>query len=110
MTGWLYLASLLLVLGCIALVDRRFGLVLWADARRGLAVVGGGVVFFVLWDVAAIAGGFYVRGASPALTGLEVAPHLPVEELVFITFLCYLTLVLHRLLGRFATGRRAGVR
>ena len=46
MTGWLYLAALLVALGCLALLDRRWRLVLWADARRGAVVlaVGTGVL------------------------------------------------------------------
>lgn len=95
-----YLASLLAVIGCMALLDRRFALVFWADARRAAVVLGVGIVVFLLWDVAAIAAGFYHRGDSPAMTGILLAPELPLEELVFITFLCYLTLVLHGLVGR----------
>jgi hypothetical protein len=34
------------------------------------------------------------------MTGVEVAPDLPLEEIFFILFLCYLTLVLHRLVQR----------
>ena len=38
-----YLAALLAVIGCMALLDHRFRLVLWADARRGaLTLVGRG--------------------------------------------------------------------
>ena len=106
-----YLAALLAVIGCMALLDHRFGLVLWADARRGALALVLGVVFFLLWDVAAIAAGFYHRGESEAMTGIMLAPELPLEELVFVTFLCYLTLVLHGLvLMGLASRRREGVR
>ncbi|HLS72483.1 MAG TPA: lycopene cyclase domain-containing protein [Actinomycetaceae bacterium] len=92
-----YLAALLAVIGCMALLDHRFRLVLWADARRGALALVVGVVFFLLWDVAAIAAGFYHQGDSAAMTGIMLGPELPLEELVFVTFLCYLTLVLHGL-------------
>jgi lycopene cyclase domain-containing protein len=95
-----YLAALLGALACMALLDRRFRLVLWVDARRGAVVLAVGVAFFLLWDVLAIQAGFYVRGGSEAMTGIMLAPELPLEELVFVTFLCYLTLVLHGLVGR----------
>lgn len=97
MIQWAYLAVLLLGLGCMLLMDRRWRLVLWADARRAVAVLGVGVVLFLTWDVAALRLGLYRRGESAALTGAQVAPELPLEELFFILFLCYLTLVLHRL-------------
>jgi len=40
--------------------------------------------------------GFYSRGGSVVMTGVDLAPGLPLEELFFVLFLCYLTLVLHR--------------
>ncbi|PFG39122.1 lycopene cyclase domain-containing protein [Georgenia soli] len=99
--SWLYLACLLVSLGCMVLLDRRFRLFLFADPRRGALVLGVGVVFFLLWDLVAIGLGFYGRGQGEALSGVELLPHLPVEELVFITFLCYLTMVLYGLFTRF---------
>ena len=95
-----YLAALLAATGCMALLDHRFRLVLWADLRRGLLVLVIGIAFFLLWDVVAIAAGFYHRGQSEAMTGIMLGPELPLEELVFVSFLCYLTLVLHALLRR----------
>lgn len=97
MTGGVYLAALIVSIGSMALVDRRWRLVLWADARRGAIVLAIGVVLFLGWDASAIGLGYFSRGHGGALTGIEIAPHLPLEELFFLTFLCYLTLVLHRL-------------
>ena len=97
MMGWVYLTVLLLGLGCMVLMDRRWGLVLWADARRAVAVLTAGVALFLAWDVAALRLGLYRGGESTAMTGVQVAPDLPLEEIFFILFLCYLTLVLHRL-------------
>jgi lycopene cyclase domain-containing protein len=100
MTQVFYLGTLVLGGGCMALVDRRWRLVLWADVRRALVVLGAGLVLFLAWDVAALELGLYRRGESAAMTGVEVAPDLPLEEIFFILFLCYLTLVLHRLVSR----------
>lgn len=101
MTPLTYLATLLLALGCMALVDRHWRLVLWADARRGLAVLATGEVLFLAWDLLAVHLGFYRRGESSLMTGVQVAREVPLEEVFFILFLCYVTLVLHRLLDRF---------
>ena len=101
MTQLAYLGTLVLGSGCMALMDHRWRLVLWADVRRALVVVGAGLVLFLAWDVAALRLGLYHRGESTAMTGIEVAPNLPLEEIFFILFLCYLTLVLHRLVHRF---------
>ena len=44
MTSIAYLAALLLSLGGLALLDRRFRLAFWADARRASWTIGIGVV------------------------------------------------------------------
>ncbi len=106
MVALAYLGALLGATACMALLDHRFRLVLWADARRGALVLAVGVAFFLLWDVAAIAAGFYHRGESEAMTGIMLGPELPLEELVFVTFLCYLTLVLHGLVRHVLGARR----
>ncbi|UFU03283.1 lycopene cyclase domain-containing protein [Ruania suaedae] len=100
MTSWIYLICLLVPLACLVVMDARWRLAFWyAPVRAVVTVLGAGVVFLI-WDLVAIGAGFYHRGQSPAMTGIEVAPELPVEELVFITFLCYLSLIVFRLLGR----------
>ena len=65
--------------------------------KRQLAVVAAGSLLFLVWDLVAIESGMYVRGESPAMTGIELLPELPVEEIFFIVFLSYLTCVLHGL-------------
>ena len=94
-----YGGVLLLLIGCMAMIDARFRLVLWRAPRRRATALLLGIAFFLVWDVVAIEMGFYYRGESEAMTGILLAPELPIEELLFITFLCYITLVLHALIG-----------
>lgn len=89
-----YLASLLIALGAMVLLDARFRLVFWRDARRATIVLAVGLVFFLAWDAFGILLGVFARGRSPWMTGIELAPDLPLEEVFFLLFLCYLTLVL----------------
>ena len=89
-----YLASLLIALGAMVLLDARFRLVFWRDARRATIVLALGLVFFLAWDALGILFGVFARGESPWMTGIELAPELPLEEVFFLLFLCYLTLVL----------------
>lgn len=89
-----YLACLLVASGALVLLDRRFALVFWRDARRATVVMIVGLAFFLCWDAAGIALGVFARGRSPFMTGVELAPELPLEEPVFLAFLCYLTLIL----------------
>ncbi|MGD6979349.1 MULTISPECIES: lycopene cyclase domain-containing protein [Citricoccus] len=101
----IYLASLLASLGCMVLLDRRFRLVLWRAPRAGAVVLAVGLVFFLAWDLAAIASQHYAAGTSEAMTGIMLAPELPLEEILFILFLSYLTLVLRGLLVLALGGR-----
>jgi lycopene cyclase domain-containing protein len=103
-----YLVSLVGVLACMALVDRRWRLFFWADPRRAALVFVAGFAFFLAWDLAALDLELYERGRSELMTGIEVAPELPLEELFFVAFLPYLTMVLHGLARLVA--RRSGDR
>ncbi|WP_411719748.1 lycopene cyclase domain-containing protein [Mycetocola sp.] len=89
-----YLFVLLASIGCMVLLDRRFALFFWRDARRAGLVLAAGVLFFVLWDLSGIGLGIFYRGETDFMTGIVVAPELPVEELFFLAFLSYLTMVL----------------
>lgn len=109
MTAGVYLLALLVPLLCMALLDARFRLVLWRAPRRAAVVLGAGIGLFLLWDLAAIASGHYRMGSGPWMTGIVLGPELPLEELVFITFLSYHCLVLWTLADLLLTRRaRAG--
>ena len=104
--GVLYLLFLLLSLGCMVLLDHRVRLFFFADARRAAAVLVIGVLFFTGWDLAGIGSDIFYRGETPFMLGLTLAPHLPVEEIFFLAFLCYLTMVVFGLV-RLAAERAA---
>lgn len=88
----LYLAALLVALTGMVLLDRRFRLFFWRDARRAAIVLAVGVVFFLIWDLAGVGLGIFFRGETSFMTGLQIAPEVPVEEVFFLTLLCYLTM------------------
>ena len=100
----LYLAAILVSAAGVALLDRRRRLAAWRAPGRTAAAVGIGTAFFLAWDAVGIAAGVFVKGDSTLLIGLDLAPHLPIEEPFFLAFLCYLALVVHagalRVLGR----------
>ena len=103
--SWLYLLAIVGSTGCMGLVDHRWRLFLFARPGRAVLVVALGLVFFLAWDLLAIGLDIYHRGESSAMTGIELAPSLPLEEVFFVVFLCYLTMVLHGLLSM-VLGRR----
>lgn len=100
----LYLLTLLVSLGGMVVLDRAFSLFFWRDARRASIVVVVGVAFLLCWDLLGIGLGIFYRGETGLMTGIQLAPELPLEELFFLTFLVYLTMNLtlgaHRVLGR----------
>lgn len=110
--SWAYAAALAVSIGGMAVLDRRFRLVMWADPRRGAVVLGAGVAFWLAWDLVGVGTGVFFRGQTSAMTGVLVAPEVPVEELGFLTLLGYLTLLCYvaaaRWVARRGSGRGAG--
>ena len=88
----LYLVALLIALTGMIVLDRRFRLFFWNDARRAAVVLLAGVAFFLVWDFAGVGGGIFFRGETSFMTGLQIAPEIPLEEVFFLTLLCYLTM------------------
>lgn len=108
----LYLAALLGALGSMALLDHRYRLFFWKAPVRAAIVLGLGVAFFLAWDAFGIGFGIFARGKTDYMSGIVLAPEFPLEELFFLTFLCYLTMVVlmgtDRVLGARSTRRNSG--
>lgn len=98
--GGAYLVGLLVSLAGLGLLDWRYRVALFADVRRTLATVGIGVAMFLVWDLAGVGLGIFFRGDSRYLTGVQVAPEVPLEEVFFLTLLVYQTLLLWLALSR----------
>lgn len=98
-----YLCALLVSITGMVVLDRRFRLFFWSDARRAAIVLAAGVVLFLVWDLFGIGLGIFFRGQTPFMTGLLVAPELPVEEILFLVLLCYLTMNVFGALTRSGT-------
>lgn len=98
--SFLYLALLLFSLAGMAILDRRFRLFFWLDARRASIVFSVGVVFFLIWDAVGVADHIFYPGESPFDTGWMLAPGIPIEELFFLSLLCYFTMNLYQVVTR----------
>lgn len=104
MTAAAYLLFLVVSLGCMVLLDQRLRLFFWQDARRAAVVLAAGLVFFLAWDLAGIGLGIFFRGHNKTI-GVDLAPELPLEEPLFLLFLCYLAMNLFQLFRRFLGSR-----
>ncbi|CAH0210643.1 lycopene cyclase domain-containing protein [Microbacterium sp. Bi121] len=89
-----YAASLVISAACLVLLDVRFSLVLRRRPVAGAAALAIGLLFFIAWDAVGIGLGVFRHVDSDWATGLLLAPEFPVEELLFLIFLSYLTLIL----------------
>lgn len=89
---FLYLAALLVSISGMIVLDVRFKLFFAAAPLRAAIVLVVGVAFFLAWDVAGITLGIFFRGDPDLLTGVLLAPELPLEELFFLVLLCYTTM------------------
>ena len=101
--NFLYLAALLVSLTGMVMLDRRFTLFFWHDARRAMVVLTTGVVFFLIWDLTGIDAGVFFRGEGQWMTGIQLVPELPLEEVFFLTLLGYMTMNVFVAVGRAVT-------
>lgn len=104
--SFLYLIFLLGGIGCMVLLDRRFRLFFWRNAWRAAAVLAIGLAFFVAWDASGISQGIFSLGETRFMTGVLLGYQFPLEELFFLGFLCYLTMILVTGLDRLIASRR----
>lgn len=89
-----YAISLVASTACLVLLDVRFSLVFRRKPKLGAVALVIGVAFFVAWDAVGIGLGVFRHLDSAWATGVLLAPGFPVEELMFLIFLSYLTLVI----------------
>lgn len=97
---WLYLGSLLFSISGLTVLDWRYKLAFWHDARRTVVTLSFAIMLFVLWDFVGIWFGIFFHGNSPYTLPYRIAPEFPIEELFFLFLLTYVTLLLYRGLGR----------
>lgn len=108
----LYLAGLLVSIAGLVILDLRVRLFLFAAPRRAAVVLLAAVVGFLLWDAAGVGAGIFFEGDSGLLIGLDLAPDIPVEEVLFLILLALsamdVFLITQRLVDRRSGERGAG--
>ena len=90
-----YLAALVLSITGLYLLDRRNKLAFASSPRAASLSIGIAVALFLVWDLVGIAFGIFFRGDAPHLSGLLLAPELPLEELFFLILLSYNALLVY---------------
>ena len=103
----LYLIGLLIGLAGMVVLDIRYRLFFARAPLRAAVVLGLGVAFFLVWDAAGVGLGIFFRGDLSLLTGVQLAPEIPLEELFFLLLLCYLTMNVYGAVSRWSSGRQS---
>lgn len=88
-----YLAVQAVSFAGIAVIDHRWKLAVFRAPAATVIAVTSAVALLLTWDVLGVRSGVFFRGQTDFMTGLQVAPEIPVEEVVFLAFLSYLALV-----------------
>lgn len=97
MIHFTYLGLLLVSIGSMVLIDRRWSLALFHDARRALITLLIGTAVFIVWDIGGIMLDIFWIGETVLLSGVTLGPEFPLEELFFLFFLCYFSLIVYRI-------------
>ena len=89
-----YLGMLAVSIAGLALIDWRGRLAFFAHPLRAALTLFIATAFFLIWDASGIALGIFFKGQGSLVTGIMLAPEMPIEEPLFLLLLCYLTLVI----------------
>lgn len=88
-----YLGLLAFSLAGLGSIDWKFGLAFFGQPLRALLTIVLPTIFFLIWDASGIALGIFFKGQTQLLTGVMLAPEIPLEEPFFLVLLCYTTLI-----------------
>lgn len=90
----IYGFSLLGALFCMGLIDYKHQYAFFGDRRRTLRTLAPAIVIFIAWDVIGIIAKIFSDGDGRFRSGIELGPHFPIEEILFLTLLNYTALIL----------------
>jgi len=99
MIPW-YLIGLCAAILCLGLIDWRYKLAFFHDAKRTGLTLAVAIGLFIVWDILGIRLGIFFSGPSSLVLPFRLAPEFPVEEIFFLFLLTYVTLIVYRFLTR----------
>lgn len=97
---YLYLIALIGSIVGLGLIDFRHDLALKRYPLPTLLSIGIGVLVFLVWDLVGIHFGIFFRGDAEHLTGITLAPELPLEEVFFLILLSYNALLAYQFFAK----------
>jgi lycopene cyclase domain-containing protein len=97
---YLYLVALIVSILGLGLLDFQHDLALKRYPLPTFFSVGIGVAVFLVWDLVGIHFGIFFRGDAAHLTGITLAPELPLEEVFFLILLSYNALLAYQFFAK----------
>ena len=97
---YLYLFGLIFSILGLGLLDFKHQLAIKQFPLATALSVGIGVAVFLVWDLVGIYFGIFFRGNAPHLTGITLAPELPLEEVFFLILLSYNALLAYQFFSK----------
>lgn len=97
---FLYLIALIVSIVGLGLLDLRHDLAIKRYPLPTLLSVSIGVLVFLVWDLVGIHFGIFFRGDAEHLTGITLAPELPLEEVFFLILLSYNALLAYQFFAK----------
>lgn len=95
-----YISALLISLACLGLLDYRYKIAYFKNAKNTIKTLTVTVMIFVVWDILGILLKIFTDGDGIYRTGILLGPNFPIEELFFLILLNYTTLLVWIYFGR----------
>ncbi len=94
---YLYLSILVFSLSGIGWYDYKKRIFLFCRPKQALTILLSLVGFFLLWDITGIVLGVFFTNQE-FVSGLYFfTPNMPIEEIFFLTLVCYVSIILSSL-------------
>ena len=77
--GVAYLGFILFSFFGMAILDKKYKLAFFSDARKTALIILIGVSIFLIWDLLGIELGIFFYGGSDITTGIMVLPEVPID-------------------------------
>lgn len=105
-THYFYVIILILSIGGLLLADRRLRLAFWHNKIASTKAVGYTMLLLLIFDVAGVINKIFSTNQDYVVRINIISPNIPIEEIIFLFMLCYVTLILYQLIGRLEVFRK----
>lgn len=96
--NWAYLGLILFSFMGMSTLDWRFKLAFFDKPKSTTLTLLLLLVIFIIWDLIGIKLGIFFSGHSEFMSGIYLAKDFPLEEIFFLLFLSYFSLLVFRFL------------